>query len=349
MKRQNPIIYVDEAGNTGSDILNQQQQYFVLASVNFSDDELKELQTATNYSKEFHFVKMKKNAQGRKALKTLLQHPLMNKEHIYWVWVDKKFCLYAEMTDIIIESVFYARGKNLYNKRGNIILANVFSSFATNFSDKALIELFENSFVEMMRTKSENSIEEFYGLVGMIKNKAISEFADILSIIEDSRNLIKKILYGKDKYVLDTTVTSLFILIEHWYNKFQINLNILTDDSKQIQEHESLIRKLINIKDSQAVGYDTRVSHFPLPVNSLNMVDSKNYFGIQMADIIASAVSFVLNDADKYKSFQDEIKNYQALQVPCFSIQPSSIEKLMEPVDDSNDIDPIEYLIEQLS
>ena len=48
---------------------------------------------------------------------------------------------------------------------------------------------------------------------------------------------------------------------------------------------------------------------FPLPINSLSMVDSKINFGVQLADLIASSISFIWNDTTvKYKKFQEELK-----------------------------------------
>ena len=37
-----PKVYFDEAGNTGSNITNQVQPYFVLSSVCYTDDELQQ-------------------------------------------------------------------------------------------------------------------------------------------------------------------------------------------------------------------------------------------------------------------------------------------------------------------
>jgi len=39
-----PTIYIDEAGNTGSNVLNCNQPYFVLSAVHFTDAELVQLQ-----------------------------------------------------------------------------------------------------------------------------------------------------------------------------------------------------------------------------------------------------------------------------------------------------------------
>lgn len=54
-----PKIYVDEAGSTGSNILDSVQPYFVLSAVHFSDNELNQIRKDITYDKEIHFVDMK--------------------------------------------------------------------------------------------------------------------------------------------------------------------------------------------------------------------------------------------------------------------------------------------------
>ena len=64
-----PTIYIDEAGNTGSNVLNCNQPYFVLSAVHFTDAELVQLQKYIMYDKELHFVEMKKSTKGRNTIK----------------------------------------------------------------------------------------------------------------------------------------------------------------------------------------------------------------------------------------------------------------------------------------
>lgn len=71
-----PTIYIDEAGNTGSNVLNCNQPYFVLSAVHFTDAELVQLQKYIMYDKELHFVEMKKSIKGRNTIKLILQHSI---------------------------------------------------------------------------------------------------------------------------------------------------------------------------------------------------------------------------------------------------------------------------------
>ena len=44
-----PNIYIDEPGNTGSDILNINQPYFVLSAIHFTNEELACIQKDISY------------------------------------------------------------------------------------------------------------------------------------------------------------------------------------------------------------------------------------------------------------------------------------------------------------
>jgi hypothetical protein len=59
MNNTYPKIYIDESGNTGSNICDENQKYFVLSAVSFSDKEVEQIQSDIDYPKELHFSERK--------------------------------------------------------------------------------------------------------------------------------------------------------------------------------------------------------------------------------------------------------------------------------------------------
>ena len=55
----NKIIYFDESGNTGQDMLNADQKVFVLASVNYNIEQLNQLKSIFDNNHEVHFKNLK--------------------------------------------------------------------------------------------------------------------------------------------------------------------------------------------------------------------------------------------------------------------------------------------------
>lgn len=339
-------IYVDDAGNTGSNLTDERRQYFVLSAVKFSEEELDRIKNDIGYDREMHFFEMKKSIAGRGAIKKFLQHELIDDKHVYYAFTHKRFCIYAKMVDMLIEPVIhYVLRQDLYTQRRNMVLADCLYVFAENHPDKALIEKFRGTFERMMREPQIETAEDFYQVVIQLKGQTASRFSELLEYILMSRQILDVVLTGDKTYSLDVTISSLLVLINYWHKKTGTYLNILTDNSKQIEAHENIINGLMSIPNKQEVGYDSRKQLFPLPITKLTMTDSKDCFGIQVADMVASAVAFRWNPTtDRFQRFQDEIKGFPFFDLRCYSVMPSSVAELTESVDSSNDVDPFEYL-----
>ena len=71
-------IYFDESGNTGQDMLNKEQKVFVLASVNYDNQELEKIKNIFNINEEVHFKKLKNSSIGRKKIISFLNHELIS-------------------------------------------------------------------------------------------------------------------------------------------------------------------------------------------------------------------------------------------------------------------------------
>lgn len=346
-----PIIYVDEAGNTGSDILNANQPYFVLSAVCFTDEELIQIQKENPYDKELHFVEMKKSIKGRNTIKQILQHPLVNGEHVSFEFIDKQFCVYAQIVDMTIEPVFhFIYGDDLYKKRGNIILTNCLYVFCKNHPNQDLINDFLFSFENMMRKQTKESVDEFYFNVDALSCVSETYLVDILQHISLSRSILEHVLLEDNRYCLDVTVSSLLRMVYHWSQKFQTKINVITDNSKQITASLDMITKMSNIVgEEKLVGYDTRKHIFPVPINSISMVDSNSKWGVQLADLIASSFFFMWsNTSSKYTKFQEELKSMPFSKLKGYSIRPATEDELSQEVDDSNDVSPIDFIIQSL-
>lgn len=344
MKSTIPTIYIDESGNTGSDLNNDTQKYFVLSSVSFTEEELNQIKNDIQYDKELHFIKMKKSISGRDVIKKILLHPLMDKKHVKYQFMDKNFCVYAQMTDMLIEPVAHFKcNENLYSHQGNIIIANLLYVFCENHHNKALITLLKESFTTMIRTQNEDSINEFYMYVSVLISEASDSLTRLLCLINESQDMIED-LFVEPAYSLDMTVTSFVYIVDYWSKMYNGKINVILDDSKAINANLKTINKLCAITTPCSVGYDTRKQSFPLLINKLTAVSSESEYGVQLADIIASSITFVMNDSKKFEGFQKEIKDFEIFKYPCNPIQPASAEELSKEVDSSNDIDHIDYL-----
>lgn len=350
-----PCVFFDEAGNTGSNITNSDQPYFVLSSVSFTDEELAQLQKELAIDRELHFKKIKKMKQGQEVVRRLLSHPLFDENHVTFQIVDKTFAIYAYMVDMLIEPFFkYRLNENLYRERFNVKIANCLYSFAENASKRdtiinAYVQDLKKGFESMMRHQSKEAIDDFYETVNILCSMTSDGFQDILSWMLPSQDMQEMVLTEDKKYCLDITFSSLLVLTDHWHKKLDSKIDIITDNSKQLYANRDLINHLIAIEGYQSVGYDTRKATFPPQINNFSFVDSKTNFGVQIADLVASMVAFSYTSAKGLEKFQEEIKNSKLLQIPCYPLMPASTEYLLQEVDTSNDSDPVDFIVEKLS
>ena len=85
---------------------------------------------------------------------------------------------------------------------------------------------FLNSFVKMMRTKTEETINEFYKASKLLFNSTKTKERDLILPVLQSENQITDILERVSKYTIDLTLSSFYILCDLWYKKVNKKLNI---------------------------------------------------------------------------------------------------------------------------
>ena len=317
MTTQTIDIYIDEAGNTGQDLMNLDQIVFVLASNNFSADEINTLASLFEDKTELHFKKLKDSDKGRNSIIQFLNHPLINEERIICSTIHKEYATVAQIVDQIIEPVLYDNNIDIYQYGQNIAMTNFIIHFGNFFWDKVCYKAMLHSFIEMMRKKTENCISEFYKNAKCLFNSAKSKERRLLEPILDSEKQIAEILKGVDKFTIDVTLSSFYILSDLWHKKTNKKLNIIQDSSKQIEYYQEYIdfTKALNIP-KQEIGFGSRKMTFPTQIEKIELVDSENYLGVQISDLIASSLAFMYsNKNDKQKKLVAEIQKSKLVQL----------------------------------
>lgn len=219
------MIYFDEAGYTGADLTNKAHPFFTLASTNVTAEEISAIKEAIEYDSgggELHFSRMYTNYQGRSVLDKLFAHPLMTNEHILLAFANKRYCIYARIVDILIETYFHHQGVNLYKGGQALLIANYMYYGAIVQPNQELVEGFEENFVKMIRNPSVENVADFYRITNKLRfDKDSNEMLrDMLSLIPPTIQCIREISELGSLY-LDMTVP-LFV------ESVNIVLNIFT-------------------------------------------------------------------------------------------------------------------------
>ena len=326
------IIAFDESGNTGQNLLDENQPYFALGSVNYNEDQLDEIFKIFDSSAvELHFKSLKKYQKSKKQIIELCNHDLLSFKNVKYYIVNKKIALIGHIVDRFIEPVLYEIGKNIYKDRSNLVLTNLLYVFSQQAWNKDLVKKFLFSFQNFIRQPSIKSISEFYSSnSNLIKSIDDDNQKNLLKIIDSSKLLMDIIIDSIEPYTIDLTFPTFNVLTHKWYEELNSTFEIIHDNSKAIEFWKSVIEILADPQkmDEKEVGYGNEKMTYPLKFTKLELVNSEDYRLVQIADLLTSSLCFGL----KNQFQKNEIEFVKQLwQSKLFNIEHVS----MRPIDDS--------------
>jgi len=173
------IIYVDECGYTGQNLLNPKQPIMVISSISLQDEiaaSIKDSCFSKIQAKELKYSKLRKSPAGREAILNLirslragtdeLDRPIATAFHVH-----KKFNLTTLMVDWWIEPAMYEDGIDLYKQKANLALANGTYAILESLVPKEFADLLHR-FEKMMRERSETSYQRFWSFAWEMYDRA---------------------------------------------------------------------------------------------------------------------------------------------------------------------------------
>lgn len=291
-----PTIFLDESGNTGANLLDKTQPFFTMAGVDLSTEHAEMLISlvGTNSPKEVHFSSMKRRKSGQDGLLRLLSHPLICASNVKVGVYHKEFMIVSKIVDRLIEHMAYKTGFDLYLDGCNIAMSNVLHYCMPVFCTGPVVENMYKAFITMIKERDANSISAFYQSVEVMQEKSSNPtFASDLAMIAATRRFIHGALENLNKSDLDPLSPCLFFQGVAWGGKYPDGFHLVHDESKTLKANKALLEEFMQWTTSEIeIGYDRRKFKLPLKAKSLNFADSEAFPQIQVADVIASAVSF---------------------------------------------------------
>lgn len=354
---QIPVIAYDESGNTGQNLLDQDQPFFILASVCFSEDEMNSLTSVfSSKARELHFKKMRKYEKSRKELLEMYNHDLLDKSKVKIHYSYKKFALYDQIVDRVIEPLLHKDGINIYKNKANIVAANLLYYFGNSHKNTDLIYAWLKGFQDFNNKQDLLSFQKFISLNIEVRNTAKeSDPIEFLDFITHSSLYSQEIIRNTNKkYVIDLTFPSFVASCHYWYQELNTEFDILHDDSKAISFWKSMIDFLANPKkmEEKVVGYGDIKESYPLRIRKLSLVNSEDHLSIQIADLIASAINYGLKvGSGTSDSFGKSIWESRLFKIGGYPLIPLSEQELRKVIaqEPMKGEDPIAYIAEMLA
>lgn len=291
-----PTIYCDEAGNSGANLLDRDQPFFVLASNDFSRDEATALleHVRSPQGAEPKFTALKKSGAGIAKLIRFLSDPRLDENRVVADVFDKRFMVVTKMVDLIAETLIHRMGGDLYERGANIAMSNMLHFSMPVFCGEENTDRFLQSFVELIRRREEAQISAFYDAgKAMLRASTNEKFKRDLMYFTEPR--LFSLWFGEeiDSQSLDPAIPALFGHIATWGARKDERFDVVHDSSKPILASQAKFTNMMALsqEESVLVGYDRRKFRFPLRATSLSQADSRYHPQLQVADLCAGLIN----------------------------------------------------------
>jgi hypothetical protein len=295
-KEKVPTIYLDESGNTGSNLMDDNQPVFTLASCKFSNIEAKNLLAliGSKSPHEAHFKNLRRRKSGQDGIIRLMRSNLVEPQNVKINIFLKEFMITSKIVDILIEHMMHLNGEDLYLNGRNIALSNMLYYCLPTFHDADLVKCMYKAFVVMIRIQDQESIDNFYFSAENVKTSSINEeYNRNIDLILNTKKCVHDALEGIDKSSLDPSIPALFSHCVLWGNAYPKGFHIIHDDSHSIENQRLLFAQFMDWTQTDIeLGYDRRKYQLPLKGRSLKFASSDQFFQLQVSDIVASSFSY---------------------------------------------------------
>lgn len=292
-----PVLYGDEAGNTGPNLLDPDQPTFAYAITDLQAGEATEALACLGLnSAEIHSTSLFRRKGGIDRLVRFFDHPAIRPERVSVFLIHKKYMVITKMIDLLVENLAHNEGVDLYEDGANIALGNLTSMMIESFLDASQQARLLESFVQMFKVRTSQAVDTFYMAVGDIMRELPANqkelFHPFMAPIFLSHRIIFDVFRRNDKFTLDPIVTSLFSLAYHWGKRFPAGFALRADEAKTLAlKRDDIALFMSESLEGITVGYDRRKHPARLPIRELTFCASHTEPSIQVADIVAGVVT----------------------------------------------------------
>jgi hypothetical protein len=295
-------VFCDESGMTGNDLLDANQAFFTYAGVAIGFKRAKGVVEKLVRDHKLQGIELKgknlvKSGSGRRAVRALIRE-VRGEAHL--VVHHKKYALACKFFEYIFEPVLARQNSIFYEAGFHRFIANLLY-FWTEARQESAAQLLTD-FAAYMRNLDPTRVPAFFGQQSIVIAAGADPLSHVGTFCVIHRRKIAEELEGLDgtptgKWILDLTSSSLFSILAHWGDRHH-QLDVFCDESKALQAND-IFDAMINRSDRAYIrfGEKERLLTFNL-ARSPQLVRSGQYFGVQIADVLSSALRHALEHRD---------------------------------------------------
>ncbi len=311
-----PIIYFDESGNSGSNLLDASQPVFVLAAVSMPDDRAEELVSPLRnlHSRELKFKHVRQTEIRRRTFVRTIATRQLSTDDVKVLIIHKRHMISGKFVDILMEPECRRTGVNLYANGFNVRAAETLTRLGPVYCGESTWQALERAFVKLARSDTGEPFGDYLDALNSARKSASqsdSRLSRILNAFSTNQALIlEELETGNPERLppLDPALTSLNVLLLQW-SEILPSFSVVHDASSSVSKHRDVLITMHNSEASKTnidFGADRQ---FQIPGNatSVDFADSADVVQLQLADTIAGAIAHWLNHRDTRDEFADQL------------------------------------------
>jgi hypothetical protein len=324
---------------TGNDLLNKGQAFFTYAGVAITpiraEAVVRSVRPKCNQGMELKGRNLLGTVHGRRAITNLLDQV---REDAHLVVHHKQYALACKFFEYIFEPVLANRSRLFYEADFHRFISNLLFIWSLTRQESA--EQLLADFAGYMRSLNPGLVPSFFdGRSTIVRAGAETDPLNAIGTfcVIHRQKIAQEVKDLRDtnagKWVLDLTSSSLFSILSYWGERYE-QLDVFCDDSKPLRGND-LFPTMVNRTDCvyQTLRDRRRRLTFNL-ARSTQLVRSKDHFGIQVADVLASTLRHALEH-------RDETDSQEWLNILSDSISSESV----FPAPDVIDLDTPEAMV----
>ncbi len=286
------ILYFDESGFTGYNLLDASQPIFSVASTDIDTDRAEHILHQSfpkNRASEYKFSNIWRT-NNKIGLIEFGENLRKLKDHSFTWVVDKRFAVLTKIVDFLIEPYITDAGFNFYADGFCWKYANYIHYGLTQFGSPELYDSLVMAYQSFSRDPSRERLENLQtqlSIMAATLEAPIDVFFEQMalgaSLFCNYHDLDS--FKGSD----ELQVTSMIAVITHWRQHCDEDFSVVHDASSNFFRHRETWARVTNNKvptQTVTLGDGTTVQ-FPLRVTSTHSVDSKDNYSVQFCDILA--------------------------------------------------------------
>jgi hypothetical protein len=285
-------IFFDESGNTGSDLLSNDQPIFALASTCLDETTAQRLIAPLKRQgqKEAKYSKLKGSVSGQAALLQFLSAPELTSTTAKFMQTDKRYYLITHLVDKLVEPTLFENGLDLYAKDAHVGLTNVWYYAGHTIFPKGHWSRVLAAFERAVRYPTQSSFSEFDATLLLASRHTPLDRRDFATGLLMAKGRLEEFIgCYRGGVVFDPAPDLFTAMIHKWMDDYSGKFHLTHDKSKPLARNEAFFRALIVDAPTRIIGYGDRQVEMPLRVAEFMFGNSRDFAQLQVADVIAGA------------------------------------------------------------